>query len=250
MLSTETLNHLKAADPDRCRAAVFAPKQARDHLYLLYAFHHELAKVPEIVSEPMLGDIRYQWWRDVLDEIYAGGIVRKHEVTTPLANLFREIDMPRFWADQLIDGRVRDLDSQPFTDLSAAKDYCRQTSGMLMQMAVFILGEEPGEAVLKAGEAWGLTGLARAWGYYHKSMLSQLDYEEICQAASKVHKEASQGLRDLSPHAAPAVVYAALVPHYIKRLTHTRHNPTETLVQYGPIAKRVHLLDAVLRGRV
>ena len=92
----------------------------------------------------MLGDIRYQWWRDVLDEIYAGGAVRKHEVTTPLADLFREIEMPRFWADQLIDGRAKDLDPQPFADLDAARDYCRQTSGTLMQMAVFILGDFTG----------------------------------------------------------------------------------------------------------
>ena len=61
MISTPTLEQLKAADPDRCRAAMFADKTTRERLLLLYAFHYELAKVPELVSEPMIGAIRYQW---------------------------------------------------------------------------------------------------------------------------------------------------------------------------------------------
>ena len=70
MISTPTLEQLKAADPDRCRAAMFADKTTRERLLLLYAFHYELAKVPELVSEPMIGAIRYQWWRDAITEIY------------------------------------------------------------------------------------------------------------------------------------------------------------------------------------
>ena len=45
---------LKAADPDRVRAAMFSDEEARARLMLLYAFHLELAKVPELVSESMI----------------------------------------------------------------------------------------------------------------------------------------------------------------------------------------------------
>ena len=64
MLSLEVIERVKNADPDRCRAAMFAGKDLRQNLLTLYAFHYELAKIPELVSEPMLGAIRYQWWRD------------------------------------------------------------------------------------------------------------------------------------------------------------------------------------------
>ena len=112
MLSEPTLAQLKSVDPDRLRAAVFADKEGRERLQLLYAFHYELAKVPELVSEPIVGQIRYQWWRDAIAEIYEGKLVRKHEIATPLAGVLKDYDVPRFWVDRLIDGRERDLDPQ------------------------------------------------------------------------------------------------------------------------------------------
>ncbi len=217
---------------------------------LLYAFHYELAKVPEMVSEPMIGQIRYQWWREVIAEIYEGKSVRKHEIATPLAGMMHTYDVPRIWLDRLIDGRERDLDPRPFANIDAAKDYCRETSGLLMQIAAKLLGTEPGEAVVSAGEAWGLTGLARAYGYYKDGMLSSVAYEDICEAAEARYAVAAQGLKALPSCAFPAVVYAALIPKYITRLTHPSHDPAAMLVSYGPLAKQFRLLTAVLKGKV
>jgi len=249
VISDASLNQLKIADPDRYRAAMMADGSGRDRLLCLYAFHHELAKVPEIVSEPMLGDIRYQWWREVLTEIYESKSVRKHEVTTPLADLFKYVDMPRFWADRLIDGRARDLDPTPFVNIEGARDYCRQTSGVLMQMAVKCLGEAPDEAVLKAGEAWGLTGLARAWRYYHTSMLSRLSFDGLTQAAMDCYQEARNSMsRDSKTF--PAIAYTALIPKYIKRLTEPGHNPAEDALSYAPFLKQMRLINAAMMGRI
>lgn len=249
MITGPALTQLKTADPDRCRAAMMADVEGRDRLLCLYAFHHELAKVPELVSEPMLGDIRYQWWRDVLTEIYEGKPVRKHEVSTPLATVFKEADMPRFWAERLIDGRVRDLDPTPFKDLDAARDYCRQTSGVLMQMAVKCLGVDPNAGVLKAGEAWGLTGLARAWRYYHKSMLSELSFGALTTAAMDSYQEAQETL-EANNAVFPAIGYAALIPKYVTRLTRSGHNPAEDALNYAPFLKQVRLISAAIKGKV
>jgi len=250
MLSEPTLKQLKSVDPDRLRAAVFADTAGRERLQLLYAFHYELAKVPELVSEPMIGQIRYQWWRDAIAEIYEGKPVRQHEIATPLAKVLTEYDVPRFWLDRLIDGRERDLDPRPFINLEEAKDYCRQTSGVLMQIAVKLLGGEPDEAVLAAGEAWGLTGLARAYGYYQKGMLSEVAYKDICKAAQESRNIAAKGLKALSNSAFPAVAYAALVPKFISRLTHSKHDPVTMTISYGPLLKQLRLMGAVMRGRV
>lgn len=250
MLSEPTLEQLKSVDPDRLRAAVFADKAGRERLALLYAFHYELAKVPELVSEPMIGQIRYQWWRDAIAEIYEGKPVRKHEIATPLGEVLLTHDVPRFWLDRLIDGRERDLDPRPFATLEEAKEYCRQTSAVLMQIAVKLLGAEPNEAVLSAGESWGMTGLARAYGHYRKGMLSELEFNELCRAAQQSRNVASRGLKDLPSTAFPAVAYAALVPKFISRLMHSKHNPETMTISYGPLLKQLRLMGAVMRGRV
>jgi len=249
MISTPTLEQLKRADPDRCRAAMFADKAVRARLLLLYAFHYELAKIPELVSEPMIGAIRYQWWRDAIAEIYAGTTVRQHEITTPLAQLISDCEIPRFWVDKLIDGRERDLDPRPFTDIAEAQDYCRNTSGILMQIAVKVTGQEPDERVMAAGEAWGMTGLARAYRYYQSGMLSELTFLDICNGATNAY-DSTHHLRAVDSSAFPAIAYTALVPGYILRLTHVSHDPAKMSVSYAPLRKRLRLIGTVMRGRV
>ena len=119
-----------------------------------------------------------------------------------------------------------------------------------MQIAVKLLGTEPDDAVLAAGEAWGLTGLARAYGYYQKGMLSELDFTALCRAAQDSRNIAAKGLAALPSTAFPAVAYAALVPKFISRLTHSKHDPATMSVSYGPILKQLRLMGAVMRGKI
>ena len=67
-------------DPDRYFCTLFAPAAAREALFTLYAFNHELARAREVTREPGLALIRLQWWREVVE-----GAVRQHEVARPLA---------------------------------------------------------------------------------------------------------------------------------------------------------------------
>ncbi|MGD9769012.1 MAG: squalene/phytoene synthase family protein, partial [Pseudolabrys sp.] len=57
---------VRHADRARYLSALYAPEPARGHLYALYAFDAEIAKIGDIVHEPMAGEIRLQWWRDVI----------------------------------------------------------------------------------------------------------------------------------------------------------------------------------------
>src|SRR6266436_7838336 len=57
---------LRAADKDRFLATLFAPAEHRDALFALYAFNLEIARAREVVREPVAGEIRLQWWSDVL----------------------------------------------------------------------------------------------------------------------------------------------------------------------------------------
>jgi len=251
MLNKLQIEYLKTVDPDRCRAAMFADAKTRGALLTLYAFHAEVAKVPELVSEPMIGNIRYQWWRDALDEIYSGQAVRQHEVTTLLAKIVRDYDVPRYWLDGLIDGRERDLDPTPFKNIAAAQKYCRSTSGTLMQIAGHIADPKSDSAsLLTAGEAWGMTGLARSWKYYHGSILSNIEFEDLLEATEKTYLNAQEELRKPNAKIMPSVAYLCLVPSFVRRMKVRDYHPAEMTPNYPPLQKQLSLMKAIFTGRI
>ena len=249
MLDKSLIDNLKRVDPDRYRAALFADKEDRMRLLTLYAFHAELAKVPEIVSEPMIGAIRYQWWRDAVEEIYSGKPPRKHEVVTPLAKLVDECELPRFWLDQLIDGRERDLDPQPFADEAAMRDYCQNTSGILMKLAAACVGQDS-SGLSELGEAWGLTGLARSWQYYHASMLSNVEFPAAIVLTQKIYDDAALKLGRVDPILMPAIAYGALIPKFTTLLASDKHDAKNQNVNYTVLSKKARLMKTIMTGRV
>jgi hypothetical protein len=243
-INNSVITRLDAIDPDRMRAARLADPDVRDRLFALYAFHAELAKIPELVSEPMMGQIRYQWWRDCLNEIYGAGSVRAHEVSTPLAEMVAQCGISRFLLDRIIDGRERDLDPTPFSSIIAATDYADATSGALAQAAVMICG---GEGGLIAGRAWGLTGLARSYRYYVDGMLSEVAFGDLISASDAAYSEA----RAEAPKTTlPAVAYVSLVPGFIKRMSRGNYNAATDVPDYAPFTKQLRLLGTVARGRL
>lgn len=243
-IDSSVIERLEQADPDRVRAARLADPDIRDRLLILYAFHAELAKVPELVSEPMLGTIRYQWWRDVLSEIYDGQAVRAHEVSTPLAEMIAQSGISRFLLDRIIDGRERDLDPQPFASIDTAIDYADATSGALAVAAVSLCGGESGQM---AGRAWGLTGLARSYRYYTEGMLAKLAFDDILVASDAAYASARQNkLGD----AIPALAYVSLVPGFLKRMGKPDYDATQHVPDYAPFSKQLRMLRTVASGRL
>ena len=77
---------VRAGDKDRFLATLFAPQKYRRALYALYAFNLEVARTRELAREPMPGEIRLQWWRDVL-----GGAGRGEVDAHPVAAALRDV---------------------------------------------------------------------------------------------------------------------------------------------------------------
>lgn len=143
-------------DPDRFAAAMAAPVAARRVLLPLYAFNVEVARAPWVTAEPMIAEMRLQWWRDALEEIAAGGPVRAHEITTPLAEILDT------GGAELLDGAVAarrwDIYRDAFDDAAAFSAHLDATSGHLMWTAARLLGATQGEAAVR-DLAWA-AGLA------------------------------------------------------------------------------------------
>ena len=152
-------------DPDRYASALFAPRPAREPLFALYAFNVELARAAEQVSEPQLGEIRLQWWRDALDRA-AAGEATGHPVADAVGSVVRRYALSRDSLAGLIDARSFDVSVKIMPDTAALDDYLGKTAGALFRLAAEVTAPhrtaEIEPAVRAAGIAYGLTGLMRA----------------------------------------------------------------------------------------
>src|SRR5260221_11156988 len=127
-------------DHDRFQTGLFAPARKRNALFALYAFNYEIARVRETVTEPMLGQIRLQWWREVIAAAFAGEPPRQHEVAVPLTAAIRDLSLSREYFDRMIDTPERDLRPEPPANMAALENYAEGTSGALVQLALEALG--------------------------------------------------------------------------------------------------------------
>src|SRR5213595_4172697 len=138
--ASSLLGLVRRHDPDRYQTTLFAPAERREALLALYAFNYEIARVRETVTEPMLGQIRLQWWREVVTAAFVGEPPRHHLVAVPLTAAIRNCRLTRAHFDRLIDTRERDLVDEAPADLAALEDYAEGTSAPLVQLGLEVLG--------------------------------------------------------------------------------------------------------------
>lgn len=257
----------RTADHDRWLCSLFAPETPRHDLWALLAFNAEIARTREVAREPLLGQIRLQWWREAIAEAYDGR-VRAHQVMAPLADAILRRAPPRERFETLLDGRLRDLDDLPFASLAALEAYAGATSGTLSLLMLDLLGvdDEPARTAAGAiGTAWALVGLARATPHLaarRRLMLPQdlLDtagvnpeslftgrpddglvevLRAVVDRATALLAEARRHRRAVPPQALPALLPATLLARRIARIGRAGYRvfqmPPETPSAMTPI---------------
>ena len=147
-------------DPDRFAAVMAAPVALRGRLFVLYAFNLEVARAPWVTREPLIAEMRLQWWRDVVAE----PAPRAHEVAGPLFELIRDAALPVDVMDRMIASRRWDIYADPFVGRAGFDEYLEDSSAGLMWLAALACGAEvAAEQVVRAyGWAQGLAGFLRA----------------------------------------------------------------------------------------
>lgn len=151
---------VRRGDPDRFLSAMAAPPELRKLLFPLYAFNVEVARAPWVTEEPMIAEMRLQWWRDALAEIGAGGVIRQHEVVIELAHVLPKTMVPVL--DALIAARRWDVYKEPFESPGHFEEYLAATSGGLMRVAAVTLGAGDQPVAVAVGQAQGLANFLRA----------------------------------------------------------------------------------------
>lgn len=240
-------------DPDRYVTALFAPEDRRHDLFSLYAFNSEVARAREAASEPLLGQMRLEWWRAAIAGCYEG---RPHQnlVTVPLAEAIHRHGLSRDLFGRLFDAREIDFAGEPLPTVEDFVWYSRGTSGSLVQLALEILGAR-GEAAREAGEhvgvGWALVGLMRALphrlrvgqpvlprdvmrlhgvrtddlGELRTSPAVRAAVRQIAGVALDHLARARTVVGDVPKEALPALIQASLADRYLARLEYTGFDP-------------------------
>jgi 15-cis-phytoene synthase len=153
---------VRANDRDRYLAILFAPAENRGALYALYAFSSEVARVREVARQPLPGEIRMQWWSDVLRGERSGEASANPVASALLAAIKQYHVAPSSLID-LIDARRFDLYDEAMAGIADLEAYARRTSSALFALAARILSGSEAEAVAEpAGIAYAIVGLLRA----------------------------------------------------------------------------------------
>lgn len=265
---------VRTHDRDRYLTAILAPAARRQALFALYAFNLEVARTREMVSEPMIGQIRLQWWREAIAGIYEGK-ARAHEVVRPLAEAVERYDLTRTYFERLIDARELDLGEAPPATEEDLIDYTEDTSSTLMRLALEILGQRTGpahEAADHVGVAWGLTGLLRAVVFHARARRQFLPADlmgkagvdpadlfelrggpalatvaqDVAEAARLALFAGREFRRDVPRAAIPALLPGTLAGMYLRRMARLGHDLFTQPIAIGQPTRQLSLLRAAL----
>ena len=150
---------VERGDPDRFAATMAAPVAARARLWPLYAFNLEIARAPYASPEPLVAEMRLQWWVDMTGAMAAGQGGVTGDVAQCLAQVVAQTGLPAGLLVGMAEARRWEVWTEPFADAAHFADYLDATAGNLMWAAALALGAGAGAEPVVRDFAWG-AGLA------------------------------------------------------------------------------------------
>ncbi len=243
---------VERGDPDRFAALMAAPPAARAKLLPIYAFNLEVARAPWVTEQPLIAEMRLQFWRDVL----AAPKPRAHDVAGPLHALCGQTQGLAPLLDLVIEARRRDITREPFASETAFDAYIEDTSASLLWAAALALGgQADAETGFRAlGWAAGLASYLRAVPALTARNLQPLVNSDpkairILAAEGMNHLAIARAARPRFGVAAPAALSAWQAAPLLKQ---TFNNPTrvaEGALGLSEFARRGGLVWMSLTGR-
>src|SRR6185437_9681813 len=244
---------VREADRDRYLATLFAPAHHRDALFSLYAFNVEISRVRDLAREPMPGEIRLQWWREVLSGERTGE-AGAHPVAAALREALSRHDIASDRLIGLIDARGFHLYDQPMATATDLEIYGIKTQSTLFAVAAGILGAGGPASELvtvDAGIAYAIVGILHSFArhvsrrqlYVPLDMLNRhrVNRDEIfagqgsealmavladMRALARRHLAAAQAkLSAAPPEMLPALLPAALIGPALRRMERPGYDP-------------------------
>jgi phytoene synthase len=244
------------ADKDRFLATLFAPAEHRKALYALYAFDIETARVSTVARQPLAGEIRLQWWREVLEGQRSDEALA-NPVASALVETLERYRLARERLVELVEARTFDLYTDPFATITELEAYAERTGASVMICAADILGGAGAQGPVMARHAAVATvvcDLLRAFpsrvsrgqlqipldvldrhGVDPADVLAGRTSDNLSAALAEMRELARdhlQAFKALMPTmaaaAVPAFLPVALVPLYLHRMEARDYDPFRT----------------------
>jgi len=152
------LQFLRQSDFDRYLAVLYAPEDKRPALAALYAFNAEIARIRDVVHDALPGEVRLQWWRDLINGTEHGAVTG-NPVAALLLQAIQEYQLPRNVFDAYCEARIFDLYNDAMPSRNDLEGYCGETACAILQMAAVILDAD---AAKSSAELSGHAGVAQA----------------------------------------------------------------------------------------
>jgi len=250
-------NLVREADKDRFLASLFAPAEGRRDLFALYAFNAEVAGVQDKVREPLAGEIRLQYWHDL---VAGTGEPGANPVAAALLEIVKRHALPRQPLLELLEARRFDLYEETFSTRADLENYASNTSSAVIELAMRILDQPSGAApglARSAGIAYAIAGLARSFAFHasrgkifvpdeiltahgaaRADILAGRSTIELRDALADFREQARRHLDQIGDQLAevpdrlvPALLPVALVDPYLARMERADYEPFRTVVE-------------------
>lgn len=282
-VSVASLDELREAaiarEPDRYLAATLAPAELRYDLIALAAFAAEISRVPDLVREPLAGEIRLQWWRDALIG-GSGDAAAGHPVAVAMRAAIARFALPTEIVERVIDAQADALHGERPIDERAMRNRLAASEGGVFRLAARICAgdvadydssnrEDDARTADLAGLAYGLSrGLLRARTYdaarllIPHSLLSDSERDAVVDArvdaavdalssmARSAHADVAARMRQMSRRRRLAFLPLAMVRPNLRALQRELGNSAAVPGDALPIGRLLRIGWAHVSGRV
>ncbi|MDP5307235.1 squalene/phytoene synthase family protein [Paracoccus spongiarum] len=244
---------VRQQDPDRFGAVLVAAADQRPALVTLYALNLEIARAPFQSAEPMLAEMRLQWWIDRLAEMGRGTAPPLHDVLTPL---WQEWGRGAGELAGLAEARRRDCTREPLAGVEAVVSHVDATAGALMWTAAQRLGAPAAARGVIADHALG-AGLAawlralpqlQAMGLGLAEPQPQIPLR-LAGLARESLRRAARSSRAVPRSAAAALYPGPRVPRFLSEIERGNIDCLTATPEITPFQRRASLARLALTGR-
>ncbi len=251
---------LREADRDRYLSVLYAPEDRRGGLAALYAFNAEIARIRDLVHEPLPGEVRLQWWRDLING-EARGSAEAHPVAAALIGTIDKYELPRTAFDNYCEARIFDLYDDPMPSRNDLEGYCGETASAIIQLAGFILDRDAAQAQTeitghagllrllpihrRRGQLYVPADMLQAVGVTRETFIAGEDKAAIERVISIMLAFAREHLAifeknksQLPKSLAPAFLPLALVPAYLRAIERLGAQAGEKVADISAVRKQ------------
>ncbi len=252
------LESIRRVDRARYLLCLLAPMRYRPALWAIHAFNVAISRIPETVSEPILGQIRLQWWRDAIASIYVNGTSPVHPILDALKDVIPRYRLSLQSFERILNARERDLEDWRPATIQDLEDYARDTAGEILALSMAVLGtrDKQEQTVGRmAGTAFALIGILRSisfqahrrrflipqelvdregislrdvFAFKHPNAALNLSVAAIATRAETLIADVITQAGQVSLPARTLLLEARIAAYYLKRLQAVGFNPFES----------------------